>query len=147
MKTLSIAACVVLLLSATFVISSRQPTFAQSVIPPSNPALNLNTVSLNFTTAQIDPTENNQVVRAFVPTGSKSVNCLATLNETNNVQFGTVLFCGEREPSAFGNVPGVLVSVFFPQPVTPDFVMSVTLYQQGAKRYGAPVLCNGADGC
>ena len=116
---------------------------AQS-IPAGNPLLTINTVSLNFTTAQM---VDNQTVRAFVPTGSKSVNCLATFNETNNVQAGTSLFCGEREPVAFGGTPGMLVSVFFSQPVTPDFVMSVTLYQQGAKNYGPPVLCTGSDGC
>jgi hypothetical protein len=144
MKITTPLACTLLALSAMFAISSHQPTLAQTVVPPPNPALTLNTVSLNFTTAQM---VDSQTVRAFVPTGSKSVNCLATFNETNNVLPGTTLFCGEREPAAFGGVPGMLVSVFFTQPVSPDFVMSVTLYQQGAKNYGVPVLCNGADGC
>jgi hypothetical protein len=109
----------------------------------------LNTVSLNFTAAQLDPLEGNAVIRAFVATGSKSVNCLATLNEirTTVVPTGITIFCGEREPFAFGDVPGVLVSVFFTQPAPPDLVLSVTLYQQGAKKYAAPVLCNGNDGC
>jgi hypothetical protein len=147
MKILSIAAGIVLLLFAMFVISFHQRTFAQTVVPSPNPALTLNTVSLNFTAAQIDPNENNQVVRAFVPTGSKSVNCLATLNETNIFPVPNALFCGEREPSGFGGVPGMLISVFLPQPATADFVLSVTLYQQGAKTYGAPVLCTSADGC
>jgi hypothetical protein len=144
MKTLSIAAGAVLLLSAAFVMSSHKPSVAQTVGSTPNPALTLNTVSLNFTTAQM---VDSQTVRAFVPTGSKSVNCLATFNETNNVQAGTILACGEREPVAFRSVPGMLITVVFPQPVTPDFVMSVTLYQQGAKSYGPPVLCTGADGC
>jgi hypothetical protein len=146
MKTLSIAACVALLLSAMFIISSHKPTFAQTVVPSPNPALTLNTVSLNFTTAQM---VDSQTVRAFVPTGSKSVNCLTSMNEigTNFFPTGITLFCGEREPSAFGGVPGMLVSVFLPQPAPADFVMSVTLYQQGAQHYGAPALCTGADGC
>jgi len=133
------------LIALGFLVSSHQVP-AQS-IPPGNPLLTINTVSLNFTTAQVNPNESNQVVRAFVPTGSKSVNCLATLNETNIFPLPNALFCGEREPAAFGGVPGMLVSVFLPQPVSPDFVLSVTLYQQGAKSYGTPVLCTGADGC
>jgi hypothetical protein len=146
MKTFGIAICVVVLLCATFVISSHNSSFAQTVGSTPNPALTLNTVSLNFTTAQM---VDSQTVRAFVPTGSKSVNCLTTLNEmgTNFFPTGITVFCGEREPSAFGGVPGMLVSVFLPQPAPPDFVVSVTLYQQGAKKYGAPVLCTGADGC
>jgi hypothetical protein len=108
----------------------------------------VSTVSLALTNAHVNPGENNQVVRAFVPTGSRSPNCLVTLNETNNVALGIVLFCGEREPAALGGVPGALISVFFPQPVrSPDLYLSVTLYQQGAGTYGAPVLCTAVDGC
>jgi hypothetical protein len=147
MKNRALAFLVVL--SLTILLSTgREKTSAQAQVPTANP-LAFNTVSLNFSTAQIDPNEGNQVIRAFVPTGSKSVNCLATMNEIG-ADFplnGIALFCGERQPAAFGNVPGMLVSVFLPQPASPDFVMSVTLWQQGAKSYGAPVLCTGDDGC
>lgn len=142
MRIKSICTAGFALLSLIFFILLHR-TSAQN-IPSSNPLLTVNTVSLNFTTTQM---VDNQTVRAFVPTGSKSVECLATFNETNNVQAGTSVFCGEREPISFGGVPGMLVSVFFSQPVTSDFVMSVTLYQRGAVRCGAPVLCTGADGC
>jgi hypothetical protein len=135
-----------LLLSASLICSFRQPTFAQARTSESD-RISLNTASLNFTNAHVDPFQNNQVIRAFVPTGSRSVNCLATLNESNNAVPGIVLFCGEREPAAFGEVPGMLVSVFFPTPVPPDLVLSVTLYQQGARKYGTPVLCTANDGC
>jgi hypothetical protein len=147
MRTLCIAVCIVLCTAIGLTIVSHKPTFAQG--PPPNPALTLNTVSLNFTSAQLDPLEGNGVIRAFVPTGSNSVNCLATLNEiqTNVVPTGITLFCGEREPAGFGGTPGILVSVFFTQPAPPDLALSVTLYQQGARHYGEPVLCNGNDGC
>ena len=82
------------------------------------------TAQVFLTNAQIDPNENNQVIRAFVPTGSKRLGCLATLNDTNNVALGTV-FCGNRQPSGFGGVPGVLVSVFFPQPAVPNLSIEV----------------------
>jgi hypothetical protein len=90
-------------LAAFEVITEDKPSVAQTVGSTPNPALTLNTVSLNFTTAQM---VDSQTVRAFVPTGSKSVNCLATFNETNNVQAGTILACGEREPVAFAAFQG-----------------------------------------
>jgi hypothetical protein len=101
----------------------------------------------SLTNAQVDPAENNQVIRAFIPTGSKSQNCLATMNDTDNFAYGTVLYCGERQPASLGNTPGILVSIFFPTPVIADLTMTVTVFQQGAKFYGAPTLCTSADGC
>lgn len=92
---------------------------------------NVNTVSLNFTYAHVDQSEGGMVVRAFVPTGNKSANCLATLNEirSNSWPAGVSIYCAEREPFAFRGVPGMLVSVFFSQPAPTDFAVSVTLYQ------------------
>ena len=149
MKITKITAGLTFLFTALFLISSHKPTFAQSPVPPPNPALTLNTVSLNVNASHLDPFEGNQVIRAFVPTGSKSVNCLATMNEilTNQPLTGIVLFCGEREPFGFGGTPGMLVSVFFPQPPPQELQLSLTLYQQGARSYGAPVLCTGNQGC
>jgi hypothetical protein len=100
-----------------------------------------------LTNAQVNPDENNQVIRAFIPTGSKSPKCLATMNDTNNFAFGTVLFCGEREPAGLNGEPGIWVSIFFPQTVVPDLTMQITVQQEGAKGYGSPVLCTGTNGC
>ncbi len=107
----------------------------------------LSTVLLTLTNAHVNPAENNQVIRAFVPTGSRSTHCLVSLNETTSVAIGTVVFCGLREPASLGGVPGVLVSVFYPEPILAGFHIDVTLYQQGASTYGEPVLCSGTDGC
>ena len=105
-----------------------------------------NTVSLDLTSAHLDPVGNNWI-RAFVPTGSVSSKCLATLGESNAVVPGIVLLCGARAPVAFGGTPGILVTILFPEPpTTPDFFVSVTLYQKGAVRYGAPRLCTANDG-
>jgi hypothetical protein len=144
MKTKTLLAFVLAVGAAAFIVAAHQVP-AQS-IPPTNPLLTINTVSLNLTTDQM---VDSSTVRAFVPTGSKSGNCLTSLHEinTNFYPTGITVFCAEREPSAFGGVPGILVSVFLPQPAPPDFAVSVTLYQQGAKSYGNPVLCSGADGC
>jgi hypothetical protein len=148
MNTRTLMACSVLFLCATVAVSSRQLSFAQSGIADTSPP-ELKTVSLNLNSTMLNPDEGNQVIRAFVPTGSKSVNCLTTMNEilTEIPLTGIAIFCGERQPAAFGNVPGMLVSVFFPQQPSSDLTLSVTLYQQGAKKYGAPVLCTAEDGC
>ena len=145
MKTKTALACAVVVLSL-ILGSVRQQTFAQTTTSESE---GLNTVVLNLTAAQLDPLEGNSVVRAFVPTGSKNQNCLTSLGEirSNSWPAGTTVFCGEREPSAFGGVPGLLVSVFFTQPATSDLAVSVTLYQKGARKYGTPVLCAANDGC
>ena len=100
-----------------------------------------------LTNAHLDPNENNQVIRAFVPTGSSSKNCLVSMNDTTNVALGTITFCALRVDQSLGGVPGVLVSVFYPQPPAPNFNLTVTVHQDHARRYGAPVLCTGADGC
>ena len=101
----------------------------------------------NLTNAQVNPDENNQVIRAFIPTGSKSPKCLATMTDTNNFAYGTVLFCGEREPAGLNGTPGIWVSIFFPEPVVSDLSMQITVQQEGAKSYGTPVLCTGTNGC
>ena len=68
-----VVACCVSCVLAVLFVPFRQPTFGQTpaVIPV---AANLNTASLNFTYAQVDQSEGGIVVRAFVPTGSKSAN-------------------------------------------------------------------------
>jgi hypothetical protein len=69
------------------------------------------------------------------------------MNDTNNFAYGIVTFCGEREPSGFGGKPGIFVSIFFPMPVVSNLSMQITVQQEGAKEYGTPVLCTGANGC
>jgi hypothetical protein len=129
------------------VVPSYRKLAAQA--PPDHPAIPIGVSQVFLTNAQLNPDENFQVIRAFVPTGSESQKCLATLNETNFAPFGTILFCGERAPSSFGTGPGVLISVFFPEPPASDFNLniSVNVYQEGAVRYGTPILCRNQDGC
>jgi hypothetical protein len=141
LKTLAV--CAVLLVAVALLLAVRQPMFAQEMEE------SLNTVSFNLTSAQLDPLEGNNVIRAFVPTGSKSHDCLTSLNEIRTDAYPTqiTMFCGEREPSGFGGVPGMLISIFFPQTPPADLSVGVTLYQKGARHYGTPVLCTANDGC
>ena len=111
MKNRTIAICGVVLSLGALLLAFRPIGVAETELEGS-----LNTVSLNFDASYLNPLEGNNVIRAFVPTHSKSVNCLTSLNEigTSIPLNGIVVFCGEREPFGFVNVPGVLVSVFFP---------------------------------
>lgn len=92
------------------------------------------------------PDTGGTVVRAFILTGSDG-NCLASFNESNNATSGTTMYCGVRQPSLFGGLPGVMVTIFFPGPIPDPLILNVVVHQDGAKHYGAPVICLPADGC
>jgi hypothetical protein len=91
-----------------------------------------------FVDGQLRP--DRAAVRAFVETGSLSTNCLVTLAESTNPVPGTTVFCG---PRVFEGRNGVLVGIFFPQPMPAPFFTSVTIYQEHARGYGAPVFYPG----
>lgn len=140
MKALKVFTAVVL---GTCVIAlgvSYQSAWASGVPPV--PAL---VASINLTNAQVRP-DNPALVQAFIPTGSKSVKCLLTMNETTFVHFGTQVFCGERDSPTYGS--GVVITIdYFDQAVPPDYGTSLTLWQEGAKFYGQPILCTTAGLC
>ncbi len=77
---------------------------------------------------------------AFVATGSSNRNCLCTLRESNFAVFGTTLFCAPRR---FQGKDGVFIHIFFPAPAPSNLIQGITLYQEGAHGYGAPVLFPG----
>jgi hypothetical protein len=80
------------------------------------------------------------LVRAFVPTGSSSPNCLATLNDTTFVVLGTQVFCAKRTSPTLG-ISGVLVTIDYFQTVPSGYFTNFTLWQQGAIHYGQPITC------
>ena len=95
-------------------------------------------VYLSFGDEQVTPDRFN--VRAFVPTGSTSTNCLATLSESNNAVPGITVFCAPRE---YQGQKGVLFSAFFPQPIPSGLYLSATVHQDHANGYGTPVFYPG----
>lgn len=95
-------------------------------------------VNLLFGDEQVTPGGFN--VRAFVPTGSLSANCFATLSESNEAAPGITVFCAPRE---FQGKKGILFSAFFPQPITSGLVLTATIHQDYANGYGAPVFYPG----
>jgi hypothetical protein len=94
----------------------------------------IGTRTIQFGDAQV--TGNRFAVRAFVPTGSLSQHCLATLSESNFAVPGISLLCAPRE---FGGQQGILFSAFFPQPIPTGLILSATIYQEYAHGYGVPV--------
>lgn len=90
-------------------------------------------------------TPDRGAIRAFVPTGSLSDHCLATLSESNFPIAGTTVFCA---PRVFQGQQGILFSVFFPQSIPTGLLptglfLSATVYQQGAQVFGTPVFYPG----
>jgi hypothetical protein len=104
-------------------------------------------INVLLTNAQVLPDSGASVVRAFILTDSANPNCLVSLGESNNAVAGTVAFCGARQPSLYGGRPGVMITVFFPGPVVGNLILTVTVHQNGARRYSQPVACLPADGC
>ena len=95
-------------------------------------------VNIGFGDEQVTPDAMH--VRAFVPTGSMSTNCLATLSESNEAAPGITVFCAPREDQG---QKGILFSAFFPQPITSGLILSATIHQDYASGYGAPVFYPG----
>lgn len=129
-----------LVAAAVAVTGSRPAIFAQSAAP----ATPSHATQVFLTNAQLDPNESLQVIRAFVRTGTLNQNCQVTMGDTSFVANGTIIFCAPRQPVGLGK--GILVSVFYPQPPPDGLTLSMTLVQDGARKYAAPVLCN-VDGC
>ena len=103
--------------------------------------------TVQLSEAYIVPDTGGSVVRAFILTRSKKDGCLVTPNESNNAVAGLSVFCGVRQPSIYGGLPGILITAFFPGPVPSPLIFSVNLHQDGAKLYAAPVVCSSAEGC
>lgn len=82
---------------------------------------------------------NPALVRAFVPTGSKSHRCLVTYSESTGGTAGSTLYCGAR---TVDGVDGLLITISLREELD-DLFLSMTVFQQFAKGYGAPVLYEG----
>jgi len=89
----------------------------------------------------------SSVMRAFILTDSADPGCFVTLNESNAAGAGETVFCGVRAPSLYGGRPGVMLTVFFQQPIPDGAVLWLNVRQNGARQYGPPVVCLTSDGC
>jgi hypothetical protein len=132
---LTIAALTILMIAAGRAQGPVNPGLA------GHHSLDIGAANVVFTSAQL--TENRFAVVAFVPTGSSNDPCLVTLAESNFAIPGISVFCG---PPTFEGRKGIGITVSFPQPIPDDltdFVLSVTVYQEGARGYGTPVFYPG----
>ncbi len=77
-------------------------------------------------------------VRAFIPTGSRG-RCLATLAESNFPTSSVFFFCSPREVAGKGGINVHLAFPAFP-PLSVEAFWVVTVFQEGAKEYGVPVI-------
>jgi len=135
MKVLIVLTAVLLLAGLGGVSPFHQAAWANDGVPAGAASINVNGAQL----------VNSALVRAFIPTGSKSVKCLATMNESTDAMMGTVFFCGERDSTTFGS--GVLITILYPSNVSASYGTSLTVWQSGARYYGAPIVCTDAGVC
>ena len=84
--------------------------------------------------------EGPNTIRAFIPTDSSSRICLATLNEASFPVPGMTVFCQHR---VVDGVKGVNIHIFYPEDLTDQFIVVLTVYHDEAQRYGEPVLNTG----
>jgi hypothetical protein len=79
-------------------------------------------------------------IRAFIPTGSSSPICLVTLAEADFPVPGMTVFCA---PRGVDGVAGISIHIFYPVDLPDQFIVTLTVYQDDAKRSGKTVLYTG----
>jgi len=126
-----------LLLAAACLAMSPRPPDAQAA----EPSTYFGATRVIVTQAHVSTSTE---IRAFVPTGTLNEHCLVTLAESTFPVAGMTVFCAPREPAELGK--GVLISIFHPVELPAEFLHVLTIFQEGALRYGAPVFC-GVLGC
>jgi hypothetical protein len=89
-----------------------------------------------LTSAHVDPSSPTEI-KAFVATDSASTVCLATLAESINAPGPPTVFCGQRN---YLGVDGIVIHIFYPTPASnPALLVMLSVYQDSAQRYAAPV--------
>ncbi len=105
---------------------------------PGHPAATIGSaaITLPYDAAAMQPT----VLTVFVPTGSASDKCLLTLGDSNAAIAGQSVHCMHR---VVNGVDGVFIAIFALEAFQPDAFVNVTVYQERAQFYGAPVVYTG----
>jgi len=76
---------------------------------------------------------------AFIETGSTGDLCLATYNTSNWVEGLAPILC---EPTEYHGKRGIRLLSHLPAHPPDDFAVVLTVYQQDARRYAAPIRCD-----
>src|ERR1700693_4047334 len=111
MKALSVLTAIMATACVVTLGFSQQSVRADREGRPDNTA-----ASISVTNADVLP-DNPALVVVFIPTGSNSVECFVTQNDTTFVAFGTQTFCALRQSPVYGS--GVVVTIDYFQTVPP----------------------------
>jgi hypothetical protein len=76
---------------------------------------------------------------AFIETGSTSDLCLVTYNTSTWVEGLAPILC---EATEYHGRRGIRLLSYLPAHPPDDFVVVLTVYQQDARRYAAPIRCD-----
>lgn len=120
------------------------PSVAYGSIQSSEKSQGLRRINAGYIELTEEHRTSSAGVRAFIPTDSSSPICLVTLAEASfpdpGIVPGMTVFCGNR---VVDGVDGVIITIFYPVDLPDEFVVTLTVYQDDAKRYGEPVLYTG----
>ena len=124
-----------------------EPATTAGTARPAAPSIGIQ--SIHVTPAFRNP-GNPGEVEVFVPTGSLSEHCLATLHEIRADAAVQNVFCAQRMPTFDGGktrVKGLWLHVFFDSDPGDNLSLWINVYQEGAKSWGTPRYCSSANGC
>lgn len=116
------------------------PSVAYGSVQSSEKSQGIRRINAGYIELTEEHRTDSTTVRAFVPTDSSSPICLVTLSESDFAVAGTTVFCA---PRIVDGVAGVNIHIFYPVDLPEQFLVTLTVYQDDAKRYGVPVLYTG----
>ena|SRR5882672_6786151 len=114
-------------------VSAQQRSVTEIVRAEANPSARK--VTLNGTHL----TNSGFRLSAFIETGSTTDLCLATYNTSNWVEGLAPILC---EATEYHGRRGIRLLSYLPAHPPDDFVLVLTVYQQDARRYAAPIRCD-----
>ena len=116
------------------------PSVAYGSVQSSEKSQGIRRINAGYIELTEEHRTSSQGVRAFIPTDSSSPICLVTLSEADFPVPGMTVFCA---PRVVDGVAGIIITIFYPVDLPDQFIVSLTVYQDDAKRYGEPVLYTG----
>jgi hypothetical protein len=110
-------------------------------------SIGINTVGHIDNTFDENPDPNFSLLSVWVETGSASTKCLATLNESSNAVAVDQLYCSARTVTFDGSVHnGLYLHLILAAQLPDGSYYDVNVYQEGAKFYDKPRICD-MKGC
>jgi hypothetical protein len=115
---------------------------------PMIPAIGIKNFEMNADFFEFTAEDGTTVLSLWAETGSNKQECLASLSEARSGVFPANISCASRKVQFADGTwhHGVYLHLFLVAPPDLGFAYWVNVYQEGAKFYGEPRLCD-LKGC